>query len=143
MTIGTDRLDRMIAGRHERSPCGVSMLLPTVSEYRPGYIKSRHRIDKKFTNSSGVIFGGYLAALLDDISGYVADTVIPDDKVCVTSGLSVNFFRPCLPDDAELEFEGVHVNQSQRSYHIETTLKRADGKLLAKAQAIYALSDRA
>jgi len=142
MTIGTERLDRMIAGRHERSPCGVAMLLPTVSEYRAGYVKSIHRIDRRFTNSSGVIFGGYIAALLDDISGYVADTIIPDDKVCATSGLSVNYFRPCLPDDAEFVFEGVLVNQSRRSYHIETTLRRADGKLLAKAHAIYALSGR-
>jgi uncharacterized protein (TIGR00369 family) len=142
MTLATTRLDRMIRGQHERSPCGASMLLPTINEYRVGYVRSVHRIDRKFTNSGGIIFGGYLAALLDDISGYVADTVIPDDKVSATSELSVSFFRPCLPDDAELVFEGFLVNQSRRSYHVEVTLKRPDGKLLAKARAIYAISDR-
>jgi uncharacterized protein (TIGR00369 family) len=142
MSIGTERLERMLAGHHTRSPCGEAMQLPTVSEYRSGYVKSLHRIDARFTNASGVIFGGYVAALLDDIAGYVADTVVPDDKVCATAQLTVDYFRPCLASDQAFVFEGSLVNQSRRSYHIEVVLKRPDGKLLAKAHAVYAISDR-
>jgi uncharacterized protein (TIGR00369 family) len=142
MSIGTDRLDRMISGSHERSPCGEAMSLPLVSEYHAGYVKCIHPLDKRFSNSNGVLFGGYLSALLDDVSGHAAMTVIPDDKVCATSELAVSYFRPCLPDAGPLLLEGTVINQSRRSYHIEVTVKRLDGKQIAKAHAIHAISDR-
>ena len=142
MSIGTDRLERMIAGSHERSPCGNSMSLPLVSVYRPGYVKCIHAIEPRFVNSRGVAFGGYLSALLDDVTGHAAMTVIPDDKVCATSELSVSYFRPYSPSDGGLILEAFVVNQSRRSYHIEATIKRGDGKLISKAFAVYAISDR-
>jgi uncharacterized protein (TIGR00369 family) len=142
MSIGTERLERMISGKHERAPCGETMSLPLVCEYRAGYVKCVHPVDKKFTNSNGVLFGGYLSALLDDVSGHAVMTVIPDDKVCATSELAVSYFRPCSPDEGDLLLEGTIINQSRRSYHIEVTIKRADGKLVAKAHAIHAISDR-
>jgi len=142
MSIGTERLDAMIAGRHERSACGRALGLPLVSEYRSGYVKCRHPIDARFVNSNGVLFGGYLAALLDDVSGHAALTVLTDDQVCATAELSVSYFRPCLPTAGELLLEGCVVNQSRRSLHIEVTLTRADGKLIAKAHAIHAISNR-
>ena len=142
MTFGTDRLDQMIAGRHESSPCGISMSLPLVGEYKPGYVKCIHAIDAKFVNSRGVVFGGYLSALLDDVTGHAAMTVIPDGKVCATAELSISYFRPCRPSDGDLVLEGLVVNQSRRSLHIEATLRRCDGKLICKGYAVYAISDR-
>lgn len=142
MTIGTDRLDRMITGRHVRSPCGEAMSLPLVEKYRDGYVRCTHRADKRFSNANGMLFGGYLAALFDDVSGHTAMTAITDDKVCATAELSVSYFRPCPADDTELIIEGALVNRSRRSYHVEVTIKRADGKLVAKAHAIQAISNR-
>jgi uncharacterized protein (TIGR00369 family) len=140
MSIGTDRLDRMISGVHQRAPCGEAMALPLVSHYAEGYVRCAHVLDARFVNSNGVVFGGYLAALLDDVSSHAAQTVIPDDKVCATAELAISYLRPCLPGDVVLE--ATVLNQSRRSYHIEVTLRRPDGKLLAKAQAVHALSAR-
>lgn len=96
MTIGTARLDAMIAGTHARSPCGKSVSLPLVSEYRPGYVKCIHSVDTRFVNANGILFGGYLSALLDDVTGHAAMTVIPDEKTCATSELSVSYLpRAC------------------------------------------------
>lgn len=142
MSWGTDRLDRMIAGTHERSPSGTYMMLPMVAEYREGYVKCRHRIDARFLNSQGMIFGGYVSALLDDVTGHAAMTLLPDDKMCATAELAVSYFRPCLPDEDEFLIEAFVINQTRRSYHIEGTLRRPDGKLVAKAHAVYAVSDR-
>jgi uncharacterized protein (TIGR00369 family) len=141
MTIGTDRLDSMLAGTFRRSPCGESMLLPLVVEYRSGYVKCIHRVDRRFLNSNGTVFGGYLSALLDDVGGHAAMTVIPDDKTFSTAELSVSYFRPC-PSDSPLDIEGHLVNQSRRSYHIEVTMRREDGKLVAKAHSVQAISVR-
>ena len=66
------------------------------------------------------LFGGCLSALLDDVTGHAA------------AELSVSYFRPCLPSDGELLLEGFVINQSRRSLHIEATVRRADGKLLAR-----------
>jgi hypothetical protein len=41
-----------------------------------------------------------------------------------------------------LLLEDFVVNQSRRSLHIEATIRRADGKLIAKAHAIHAVSGR-
>lgn len=142
MTRGTDRLDRMVAGRHEPSPCGVSMSLPVVSSYAPGQVRSEHAVHPRFLNSAGIVFGGYLSALADDISSHTVLTVLPDDKVHATSELSISYFRPCHPDDGVLVLEGVLVNQSRRSYHVDVSIRRTDGKLLARAQVVYAISDR-
>jgi len=142
MTKATARLDRMIEGRHERSPCGLSMDLPLVDEYRSGYVRCTHKIDERFVNASGVVFGGYLSALLDDVTGHAAMTVLPDDKVCSTAELSVSYFRPCFPSEGAVTLEAEIINQGRRSYHIEATAKRPDGKLIAKASAIYAISEQ-
>lgn len=118
------------------------MSLPLVSEYREGYVKCVHPVDKRFLNSNGTLFGGYLSALLDDVSSHAAMTVIADDKVCATAELAVSYLRPCSADEGDLLIEGSVINQSRRSYHIEVTIKRPDGKLIAKAHAIHAISDR-
>jgi uncharacterized protein (TIGR00369 family) len=142
MTRGTDRLDQMIKGVHDRSASGESMMLPVVSEYKHGYVKCIHSVSERFVNTRNVIFGGYIAALVDDVCGHVAKTVLPDEKAYSTSELSVSFFRPALATDGELLLEGFLINESPRSYHIEVTIKRKDGKLIAKGRAIYALLDR-
>lgn len=114
MTIGTDRLDRMISGTHVRSPCGEAMLLPVVCAYEHGYVTCLHTIDERFANSNKVVFGGYLAALVDDVSGHTAMTVIPNDKICSTAELSISFFRPSALADGELLLEGWLIDQKPR-----------------------------
>jgi acyl-CoA hydrolase len=52
------------------------MSLPLVSECRPGYVTCVHAADLRFVNSNGVLFGGDLAALLDDVTGHAAMTVL-------------------------------------------------------------------
>jgi uncharacterized protein (TIGR00369 family) len=142
MTNGTARLDRMIEGTHAKSKCGESMNLPLVNEYRAGYVRCVHQIEERFSNSSGAVFGGYLSALLDDVTGHAAMTILPDDKTSSTAELSVSYFRPCFATEGAVLLEAEVINQSRRSYHIEATIKRQDGKLIAKASAVYALSDR-
>jgi uncharacterized protein (TIGR00369 family) len=132
----------MIKGIHERTASGESMMLPVVREYKRGYVRCVHPVNERFVNTRKVVFGGYIAALVDDVSGHVAKTSLPDDKTYSTSELSVSFFRPALVTDGELLLEGFLINESRRSYHIEVTIKRKDGKLIAKGRAIYALSDR-
>lgn len=142
MTRGTDRLDRMIAGTHEPSPCGAAMSLPVVRRHAAGQVHCEHTIDPRFLNANGVVFGGYLSAIVDDVSHHTAMTVLPDDKVCATSELSISYFRPCNPADGPVVLEGLLVNQSRRSYHIEVSVKRTDGKLIARAHLVHAISDR-
>jgi uncharacterized protein (TIGR00369 family) len=128
---------------HMPSPCGQTMLLPPVDEYRDGYIRSTLDIDPRFLNGNGVVHGGYIASLIDDASSHAAMTVIPDESGCVTAELSISYFRPCFPDDARVIIEGIVINRSRRSYHVEVTIRRAsDDKLIARGHAVQALVDR-
>lgn len=139
MTRWTERLDRMIAGTFQRLPCGEALLLPLVSEYRSGYVKSICHVDDRFLNMNGAVFGGYLAALFDHVAANTVMTTLPDDRAFATSQLSINYFRPCRAADSPIELEGFLVNQSRRSYHIEVTMGRAGGMLIAKAYSTQAI----
>ena len=118
------------------------MSLPPVRECREGYVSCAHRVDPRFLNSNGLVFGGNLSPLVDDFTGHATMTVMPDAQVGVTSELSVSYFRPCRPEDGDLLLEGLVINQSRRLYHVEAIIKRADGKLVAEGHAIIAISDR-
>ena len=96
MTSWTERLDGMISGTFQRSPCGEALLLPFVCEYRSGYTRSIHHVDDRFLNVNGAVFGGYLAALFDHVVANTAMTILPDDHTLATAQLSINYFRPCL-----------------------------------------------
>lgn len=127
MTKGTERLDRMLAGTYERSPCSRTLQLPVISEYRSGYVRCEHTIAACFANSAGAVFGGYLSALLDGVTGQAAMTLLPDGKTCSTAELSVSYFRPSFPGEGSLTSEAEVINQSKRLYHIEAVAKRRDG----------------
>ena len=142
MTSWTERLDRMIAGTFQRSPCGEALLLPLVREYRAGYVRSIHHVDERFLNVNGAVFGGYLAALFDHVSANTAMTMLPEDHTLATAQLSIHYFRPCLATDSPLDIQGLVVNHSRRSYHIEVTMGRADGTLVAKAYSVQAIFER-
>jgi acyl-coenzyme A thioesterase PaaI-like protein len=72
-------------------------------------------VNERFINTRKVVFGGYIAALVDDVSGHTAKTLLPDDKAYSTSELSVSFFRPALSTDGELLLEGFF-DQRKPSY---------------------------
>lgn len=68
MSIYTQHLDRIVAGRSALPPAAENLCLGAISEWRPGYARKEWAVNPKFFTAID-IFGGYLAALADEPGG--------------------------------------------------------------------------
>lgn len=93
MTWATDRLDALVRGEVTPPPVVASLQLGTLDAWGLGWARKSWAPTSAFTNADGTMFGGYLAALADQILAFAAMSVIPDDKIFRTTNLSVSFFK--------------------------------------------------
>lgn len=112
--------------------------LGRLKRWSEGYIEKEWKVDPGFCTGDGtehqVLFGGYLAALADQVLTFAAMTVMDDDHYFRTSELRVSFFRPIT--DGAVRIEGRVVNRSRTLVHVEAEFYRDDGKLAAKATGV-------
>ncbi len=138
MTRATEQLDRMVARTHERSSSSAAFALPLIDGWSPGRVWCDWTVDGRFANARGVLFGGYLSAVLDDLGVSASETLIGDDQASVTQDLRVTYFRPAKAGE-RLRLEAEVVNASARAHHVEAKVARSDGKLIAAATVVVAL----
>ena len=133
-TWATRRLDALVAGTVATLPPVVETLrLGTLSEWRPGWAKKVWQPSPDILNVDGSLFGGYIAALADQILSFAALTVVPEDKVFRTTNLVVNFIR--VGKAEPLSIEGYVVAQTKQLITVRATFQRGDGQLIAEASA--------
>lgn len=68
-----------------------------IEHVSPQHIQLSYDVNKAFTQGGGVIQGGIVSAMLDFAAAYIGLINVDDDKVVVTTNLSVNYLRPALP----------------------------------------------
>jgi uncharacterized protein (TIGR00369 family) len=133
-TWATRRLDALIAGTVVPLPPVVETLrLGTLSEWRPGWVRKLWQPSPEIMNVDGSLFGGYIAALADQVLSFAALTVVPEDKVFRTTNLVVNFIR--VGKAEPLTIEGRVVAQTKQMITVRATFQRSDGELTAEASA--------
>lgn len=93
MSWATERLDALIAGRAEAPPVVQTMRLGTLDAWEPGWAGKRWEPDPELLNGDGSLFGGYIAALADQLLGFAAMTVVPEGSAFRTINLNVQFLR--------------------------------------------------
>ena len=86
-------------------------------------------------NRSGQMHGGMVATLLDAALGRAVYAQLPDDCVCPTVEMKVNYFRPGL--QGRLTARGKLLNRSKTLAYAEGEVLNEEGKLLAKASATF------
>ncbi len=87
-------LDEMVAG-NVPIPLGASRLgLPPPASWSPGQIVALTDLDREMTLPSGIVFGGYIACLVDHFAGLAMLTVLPDGASFVTATLEVRYQAP-------------------------------------------------
>ena len=138
MTRATEQLDRMVARTYTRSPSAEALDLPLIDGWSPGRVWCEWTVEARFANGRGVLFGGYLSAVLDDLGVSASDTLVGDDETGVTQDLRVTYFRPGKVGE-RLRLEAEVVNASARTHHVEAKAARSDGKLVAAATVVVAL----
>jgi uncharacterized protein (TIGR00369 family) len=93
MTWATDRLDALIAGGVEAPPVVQTLRLGLLDAWEPGWVGKRWEPDADLLNGDGSLFGGYIAALADQLLGFAAMTVVPEGSAFRTINLNVQFLR--------------------------------------------------
>ena len=140
MTWATDRLDALVRREGIRLPPVVETLkLETLDAWGAGWVRKKWTPKPEVMNIDGSMFGGYLAALADQILAFAAMTVLPGDKAYRTTNLNVSFFK--LMRGGVLDIEGRVISQSRSLIHVEADFKLEDGTLTARAQARQMLTE--
>jgi acyl-coenzyme A thioesterase PaaI-like protein len=100
--------------------------------YEGKIAKTRYIFSPEYQGWKGIIHGGLITTLLDEIMAYAAARETP----AVTIHLNVTF-RHALHPGEEVEVAGWIKNRSNRKIEAEAVMKRlADGKVIATAEGV-------
>ena len=88
-----------------------------------GRIVFSMRAEEWMANPMGVVHGGLIATLLDTVLTLAVLVKLPQDRICTTIGLNVQFVRPVLLTGEALAGEGAAV-------HVGKTIGTAEGRVL-------------
>ena len=80
MTWATDRLDALKAGTANPPPIVETLRLGLIDDWGEGWARKTWRPVPELATADGSLFGGYLAALADQILAFAAMTVVPGTR---------------------------------------------------------------
>lgn len=133
MTWATDRLDALVAGALDLPPVVKTLKLGTLDAWGEGWVRKSWTPSPEILNGDGSMFGGYIAALADQIMAFAAMTVAPPDAAFRTMNLRVDFIR--VGKAETLTIEGRVTAGTKSVIHVEADFRRPDGELIATATA--------
>lgn len=133
MTWAQARLDA-IAGKSVTLPPVIETLkLGGLDRWSAGLVDKIWHPAPELLNSDGSLFGGYLAALADQMLAFAAMTVVPPDMMFRTFNLQIGFFHVARAEPLHLTAEVVA--QSRRMISCRVAFRAAEGLLVAEATA--------
>lgn len=133
-TVWTKILDAIVArdvGAAQPPPFVFALRMPPIDGWQPGHVWGAWEVDRDMFHAAGAVFGGYLAAIADSVSGLAMLSVLADDETFSTSDVRISFFRPVT--GGKLEFVAEVVNRGRRQAHVETVFVNDEDKVVAKA----------
>jgi uncharacterized protein (TIGR00369 family) len=128
-----ERLDAIVAGTVAPPPVVNTLKLGLADAWGEGWVRKRWEVDPDILGADGAMFGGYVAALADQVLVFAAMTVTPDDRQFRTINLQLQFFRVGRAEG--LDIEARVVAQTRQLISVEADFRRPDGALIAKASA--------
>ena len=120
--------------RHADSPFAQLLGFEPV-EATPGRVLLRMPFSDKLLQSLGRVHGGALFALADHASGWAAHTVLEQGERCATLEMKINYIAAVHDEDCVAEARVVH--RGRTSVVIETEIRTADQRLVAKSLATF------
>lgn len=98
-------------------------------EIEPGRLKAEFASQPEFVNAAGVVQGGFVAAMLDDVMGAAAFSTAEAGQRIVTLEMKTNFVRPATP--GKFVGEGTLAHRSKGVAFAEGELRDESGELVA------------
>jgi uncharacterized protein (TIGR00369 family) len=133
-----DLLSGYVDGSAEEPIANQKLGLGPLDEWRPGYASKRWPVDSDLFHGRA-LFGGYLAALADQMLGLAAMTVLDDQHFFGTTNMTINYLAPVI--GGEVLVEAHVVSQRKRSILVECSFTNGN-ELVAKAWATQVLYPR-
>jgi uncharacterized protein (TIGR00369 family) len=131
-TWATKRLDALISGEAVPPAVVAKLELGTLDEWATGWVRKRWTALPDVLNGDGTMFGGYLAALADQMLAFAAMSAVPDDYMFRTANLNVTFHRLGRGD---MDIEAKVISQSRLVIFTRVEFRDMEGTLLAEATA--------
>ena len=130
-TWATQRLDALITGA--ALPAVVKKLeLGTLDSWGEGWVRKHWSAKPDLMNVDGSMFGGYLAALADQMLAFAAMTVLPADHLFRTANLAISFYKVGRGD---MDIEAKVISKTRQMIAVRATFTSPEGVLLAEATA--------
>jgi uncharacterized protein (TIGR00369 family) len=134
MTWATERLDEIRAPGFMPPPVVSRLGLGVLDDWGPGWVRKSWSPDpEELKYADGSVFGGYIAALADQVLAFATMTVVPDECWYRTIDLQVRFVK--VARNHPLLIEGRVLAATKRLITVEADFRRPDGELIAKASA--------
>lgn len=111
--------------------------LPDIVSWEPGRVTTKWKVDADFFAIGGQLFGGYLAALADQVLGHTAMTVLPDDTWFRTVDLSLAYYRPIRSGTIWINGRAAHT--SRQLIHIDVDFRDEAEDLLCAARGVQSV----
>lgn len=133
MTWATERLAALQQGTAEPPMVVRTLRLGLFDEWGEGWVKKSWSPCDELASADGTLFGGYIAALADQVLAFAAMTVVPEDTHFRTINLQLNFVR--VSRAVPLQIEAHVVAQTRQLITVRADFVRASGGLIAEATA--------
>lgn len=127
------RLDELKAGGASLPPIVETLRLGTLEDWGEGWVRKSWTPVPELMTADGSLFGGYLAALADQVLAFATMSVIPAEASFRTLNLQVNFAR--VGRQAPLAIEARVVVRTRQLITVRAEFRREDAQLIAEASA--------
>jgi uncharacterized protein (TIGR00369 family) len=131
-------LDAVVAGEAPRTEYAKTLRLPIPAGWEPGRVWAEWQVDPAVMTPWSAVFGGYLAALTDEMAGMAALSVLEEGETFGTTELRVSPLRALR--EGRVRIEGRVISRGRSAIHVEVEFHREDGTLAAKGSAIQVLA---
>jgi len=102
-----------------------------------GRASVRLPFDPQLANGAGVMHGGAVFAAADAATGVAAMALLAPGETLTTIEMKINFIRPV--SDGEIVADAVILHRGRSTAVGEADVKDAEGRLVARALATYAI----
>lgn len=93
---------------------------------------------KNLSNPIGVVHGGFVGLIIDDICGMAIASILPDFRPFPTASMHIDFIRG-IPIGEAVTCRGVVVRAGRRITVADATISHEGGRLLARGTGTFAL----
>lgn len=133
MTWAIERLEVICSGAGDLPPIVEQLRLGRLDAWGEGWVRKTWTPHPSLDTADGSLFGGYIAALADQVLAFATMTVIPADRHYRTTQLQVSFLR--VGRNAPLDIHAQVVAATRQMITVRASFVQAGDRLIAEASA--------